>query len=567
MGTEGADEPDTAGVPYGAEAVAVVTLLEAPPEAGPGAGAAPDDRRPRQWDGAAYLCVVPVVAVALRQWPLVGDATAPSADWAVIELNVRSALEGRQLLGPYSRFGFNHPGPAMFYLLALPYALLGRSFGALLIATALLNATLCVLIVWVARRLWGTTGVWASSATLAVFLWRFGPERLRDPWNPYLVILPIALVLLLVADISRQPGRGRLVLFAALATLAIQSHLGSAVVVGAATAFLVVGLIGYGRRRGARTLAGLCWPAALATVVLWAPPLVEQLRGWPGNLVRIGNFIVKPSSDVHTVADATKPMLLSLAMGTRDLGWRFGPASAFVEAPIIGPATLAGIAVLTALSTFAAVHAARHHRRHELLALGAIAAAVVAFLLSAVRMRGELFLYLFMPMIGVAVAAWVAAVSMVVGLLGERADPGRRPGAAGVSRGFALAAVLAVLAGSFTIAASRHAADDGSLDAFSSPDGRQLVAALGPVCSGSATDVTVSAGPDAPWDQAVAVGLGLARCGRRVGFTDGLAAIAGAEYGPRPGGAHLVVGAASAPGAPGQIELARTATSSLFETP
>jgi hypothetical protein len=54
----------------------------------------------------------------------------PAGDHAIFETNVRMALEGAQLIGPYSQ-GFHHPGPAYFYFLALPYQLLGRTTLAL----------------------------------------------------------------------------------------------------------------------------------------------------------------------------------------------------------------------------------------------------------------------------------------------------------------------------------------------------------------------------------------------------------------------------------------------------
>jgi len=42
-----------------------------------------------------------------------------TGDGATLELRVLQAAHGGQLLGAYSRFYWNHPGPAFFYL-ALP---------------------------------------------------------------------------------------------------------------------------------------------------------------------------------------------------------------------------------------------------------------------------------------------------------------------------------------------------------------------------------------------------------------------------------------------------------------
>ena len=62
------------------------------------------------------------------------------SDWATIELRVRDVgTSSTPLVGPYSRYGWNHPGPLLFYALALPYRLLGREGKGLLFGTFLVN--------------------------------------------------------------------------------------------------------------------------------------------------------------------------------------------------------------------------------------------------------------------------------------------------------------------------------------------------------------------------------------------------------------------------------------------
>ena len=46
----------------------------------------------------------------------------PVSDIALTELFTREAAHGRLIVGPYSRFGWHHPGPTCFYLLAPFYA-------------------------------------------------------------------------------------------------------------------------------------------------------------------------------------------------------------------------------------------------------------------------------------------------------------------------------------------------------------------------------------------------------------------------------------------------------------
>src|SRR6185436_4168126 len=58
------------------------------------------------------------------------------SDGAILEISTIEALKGRQLLGPYSRFGWNHPGPLYFYLQA-PWYLASGSHTAGMQAGAL----------------------------------------------------------------------------------------------------------------------------------------------------------------------------------------------------------------------------------------------------------------------------------------------------------------------------------------------------------------------------------------------------------------------------------------------
>jgi hypothetical protein len=62
-----------------------------------------------------------------------------TGDLATLEVRTLNALEGRQLLGPYSRYPWSHPGPVYFYLLAPVYAVLGRAPWGLFVGAGLIN--------------------------------------------------------------------------------------------------------------------------------------------------------------------------------------------------------------------------------------------------------------------------------------------------------------------------------------------------------------------------------------------------------------------------------------------
>src|SRR5579872_1943974 len=83
--------------------------------------------RHSRWPAAPAVIanLVPFAVLAIRA--MFSAPVALYGDDAVNELNLDRALRGRQLLGPYSRFGWHHPGPAFAYLAVPVRAILGPS--------------------------------------------------------------------------------------------------------------------------------------------------------------------------------------------------------------------------------------------------------------------------------------------------------------------------------------------------------------------------------------------------------------------------------------------------------
>ena len=111
-----------------------------------------------------------VFALFLRSTP---DAF-PYGDLAVIETTTLAALRGFVTLGPYSQFGWHHPGPLCFYLLAPFYQLAGhRSIGMVAGALAI-NVTALILIGWAAARNGGRVVAVSVLAVIGLYLLRAG---------------------------------------------------------------------------------------------------------------------------------------------------------------------------------------------------------------------------------------------------------------------------------------------------------------------------------------------------------------------------------------------------------
>lgn len=227
-------------------------------------------------------------------------ASAPTAyawgDGALLELYTLHASRGFWLLGPYSHFGWHHPGPLLFYALLPAYALSGFHAFGLNAGALAINLAAVMVIAWVAAR-------WASPITgcaillmAAAYLFRVGDIAISY-WNPHVVILPLAALMLLCAGVAA--GRAAaLPAVAAVASFLTQTHVS---LVPSVAAMVTVSLMGLaiGRARGAgavpRRSMGT-WIAISAGVLalLWWPSLVEEVHGRPGNLSTLARFFTEP---------------------------------------------------------------------------------------------------------------------------------------------------------------------------------------------------------------------------------------------------------------------------------
>jgi 4-amino-4-deoxy-L-arabinose transferase-like glycosyltransferase len=128
-----------------------------------------------------------------------------AGDHAALDLGTLDATHGRAVLGPYSRFGFNHPGPAFFYLMAPVMLLTGRASWALYLGVQLLYAaTAAALVMLVTIRAGRAAGAGAALVLLG-YVAVVRPDVLAVPWNP-LTIVPVMALLLVATAAVRGPG-------------------------------------------------------------------------------------------------------------------------------------------------------------------------------------------------------------------------------------------------------------------------------------------------------------------------------------------------------------------------
>lgn len=160
------------------------------------------DRRPRAWFLAMLaLAVAPLfVAVGVqahRGWRPVGDDAA-IATLAHDVLSTRTPLVGMpSTIGQDAaepgagNEHAHHPGPMLFWALAVPERLTGSSPIGILVGTALVHAAALVVLGLVVARLLGPRAAVGVLALVAVLVWALGRQWIVDPWNPYIGLLPV----------------------------------------------------------------------------------------------------------------------------------------------------------------------------------------------------------------------------------------------------------------------------------------------------------------------------------------------------------------------------------------
>ena len=239
---------------------------------------------------ATVVVAVPFVAALVD---LHHERWYPGFDRALAELRVRDVggahtpligMPGR--IGEYPHLG-SHPGPLSFYLLAPLYRVLGSTSWALQAGTAAIHVAAIASAVWIGHRRAGWRGVIGVAALLTVVVRGYGQLLLTDPWNPYLPLL--AWIVVLLAAWSVLCGDSLMLIPLVVAgSLCAQSHVSYLVPVGALTLGAVAvtawRLLHPADEPTSARHRRAVFIAATVGVVLWLPPMIDQLLNDPGNV-------------------------------------------------------------------------------------------------------------------------------------------------------------------------------------------------------------------------------------------------------------------------------------------
>lgn len=310
----------------------------------------------------------------------------PTGDTAVIESYTIQASEGRLLVGPYSRFGWHHPGPIYFYALVPFYLGSHQDTAGLNAAAIVLNIFMIAVATLVAASAGGPVLAVVLAAATTVLVFRVD-GLLVSAWNPHVVVLPM--VVAVTAAAAAAAGQAWWLPIAALAaSFAAETHIGTLPTVALVCGLALVVLLA---PTSATLRAGRPWKALAATAVvlaaLWLPSIVEEVRHAPGNFSALWKFFLASPGDaqpVRTAFIAWSSMLAGIARPDFRLAGgvplRIGHGWA-PQAWAIGEMVL--------LATIGAISGRQRRRFEMFLSLFALAASLAAFW-SVTRVLGEL---------------------------------------------------------------------------------------------------------------------------------------------------------------------------------
>ena len=330
-----------------------------PPPSSPGPtpprSTAPSPRRDLVTPVAIALTLVPFVVLAVH---MLRTDVFLSADLATAEMLTRDVGSHSPSLGPFSRDGWFHPGPALFYVLAPSYRLFGSDGSALAVGAVVVNALSVAAVGLLARRRGGTGLMLAALLGVAVLMHALGPTFLATPWNVYVTVLPYAALLFTIWAVVAGE-RWALPVATLLTSFLMQTHVGYvalALPLLAAGAAWAVGAAVVDRRRrahdpdtppgprsshpttspasrparptpscrrrarrprarpraprmppsGAGSSGGLLGPLVVSAaigVLMWLPPVVQQVTHAQGNVDRIVEWFREGDDAARTLLE------------------------------------------------------------------------------------------------------------------------------------------------------------------------------------------------------------------------------------------------------------------------
>lgn len=386
--------------------------------------------------------------VAVVWWPILVAVLVlsrtrwyPLLDWAQTEIRVRDVFSSRAPLiglagriGPYGPEGGSHPGPISFYLLWPAWMLSGKRAYGMNLGVGFFDLAAIGLACWMGYRRGRLVVASGVAAALAVLLRTYGAFMVTTPWNPYMPAIWWYVFLLAVWSVLDEDW-AMLPIAVFAGTFCMQTHISYLGLVGGLAACVVafVALRAWRGRRGARA-AGDVHPgsrsqmgrwlviAVVLGAVLWAPPVVDQVRYSPGNAATIRDHFTNPPEEPIGLREGAEVFAAQLNVATLA-----GPAiiADGRQRPPQG-ASIPGV-LLIAVWLGSVVGAARLGLRSLLRLDAVLGVSLLLGLISAARIFGQVWFYLLLWAWALTVLLALAVVWTVLAWIGARLDAETRP--------------------------------------------------------------------------------------------------------------------------------------------
>jgi hypothetical protein len=274
--------------------------------------------------------VIAAILVASSQYAI-SVSTTEIGDFAANSLLIQDAKSLDLLVGNYSRVGFNHPGPAILYVLAAgeyllhdKLALVSFPFAGQLIAVAFYNAFWLTLVSVLLRRMGGARHVVLVAVSVFCLISSIEDHSFFNGiWFPHLYFAPFAVLLLSLARLIQEKADS-LWMLAISSGFLINGHASFIAILGLMLIIVVTYSFFAGSQRGGvirpsfiKSNSGPLLIAVLLLVLFFVPMLILTVREFPG-----------PLGDYVAFGGGHKPNRLKAAFGFLSLYW--GGRTAFL---------------------------------------------------------------------------------------------------------------------------------------------------------------------------------------------------------------------------------------------
>ncbi len=365
----------------------------------------------RAWTIAWLTPIVGCLLIALLNafFDTASAESYPIGDGAFLEIYTLHAIRGIWTLGPYSQFGWHHPGPMFFYLLAPAYVLSEEKTIALHVGAFAINLLSMLIIAVVLVRYARPAVASVALIALGVFVWRVEPF-LISYWNPHVIVLPVVALLVLCAALAAS-HRGALPAIVFAGSFLAQTHVSLVPLVIALAAAALAATARWSDWRSLRRWINL---SAWLLLVLWLLPIVEELSHTPGNLTSLWQFFLQPSpgQPLSVAMPVWGDMMCGFFLPMKvPVGWPLKLSNSYITA------TFAAVQLL--LLAAAAWNARRRqdYFNAALCALGALASVVMLWSITKIRTQVGEYMVFWMSAIGTL--NWAALVGVGLGRLGR----------------------------------------------------------------------------------------------------------------------------------------------------